>query len=262
MHVVNFHKTFEYIAKAFANRYPEEDNKILLVGIDFIKQEHIEQFKKEGKEVIVLQSEQMFTNSPWVNMKIFRIMELADKILEYDSQNLMFYYKHFGHKTELFDLWYDKDLEWENNIVEKDIDVLFFGTMNERRYKIMANINDNLPGVKIQVATNTWGKDLEQIINRSKIILNIHYYDYSFVQEQIRLFPLLINDKCVLSETSAINHFGKSIIECLGKDMPGFIDKLLKNDLYAEMGSALKFECLSDSRLMEHYLKTQGVDLN
>jgi len=57
---------------------------------------------------------------------------------------------------------------------KRDIDVLFFGTMTTRRYKI---INEIQKKFNIIVVTQCFGKDMEEMLLRSKYVLNISAYD-------------------------------------------------------------------------------------
>jgi hypothetical protein len=54
--------------------------------------------------------------------------------------------------------------------VKKDIDVLFYGAMNERRKESLKNIN-------CMVIENKLGNPMRELLNRSKTVLNIHYYN-------------------------------------------------------------------------------------
>jgi hypothetical protein len=54
--------------------------------------------------------------------------------------------------------------------VKKDIDVLFYGGLNERRKQA-------LKGINCKVVDNVFGDAMQPIIARSKTVLNIHYYD-------------------------------------------------------------------------------------
>ena len=60
---------------------------------------------------------------------------------------------------------------------------------------------------------SAWGDKLwNDYIFKSKIVINLHYYD-SCLQEQVRIFELLINNKVVISEKSLRNYFGNLVPE-------------------------------------------------
>jgi hypothetical protein len=85
------------------------------------------------------------------------------------------------------------------NNASKDIDVLFYGSVNERR----ANIINALlaKGVNVKPVFGVYGSERDELIARSKIILNLHFYD-SKIFEIVRVFYLMTNRKAILCEVS------------------------------------------------------------
>jgi hypothetical protein len=81
---------------------------------------------------------------------------------------------------------------------EKDIDVLLYGSVNERRYKILKELDEL--GFEVKVLFGCYGEARDRYIARSKIILNVHYYEAK-VFEMVRVSYLLANRKFVVSET-------------------------------------------------------------
>ncbi|MGA8153895.1 MAG: class I SAM-dependent methyltransferase [Terriglobales bacterium] len=84
----------------------------------------------------------------------------------------------------------------------QDIDVLFYGSLNERRSAILKALRDS--GVKVHAVFGVYGKERDELIARSKIVLNVHFYDTK-VFEIVRLSYLLANSKAVVSECSSEN---------------------------------------------------------
>jgi SAM-dependent methyltransferase len=82
----------------------------------------------------------------------------------------------------------------------QDIDVLFYGSLNERRSSILKTLQDS--GVKVHIVFGVYGKERDDLIARSKVVLNIHFYDTK-VFEIVRLSYLLANAKAVVSECSS-----------------------------------------------------------
>jgi len=81
----------------------------------------------------------------------------------------------------------------------KDIDVLFLGSMNHRRLHILNSLRAN--GVKVH-DTPAWGDERTRLIARAKVVLNVHYYDYS-VLEMVRLGPMIEQGAFIVSEQGA-----------------------------------------------------------
>ncbi|MCV9880362.1 class I SAM-dependent methyltransferase [Brenneria izbisi] len=74
-------------------------------------------------------------------------------------------------------------------IEEREIDVLFIGTMNEKRKKILDLIESN--GVNVSVFSSPlYGPERDYFIQNSKCVFNCHYYD-SAIFEETRAFNSL-----------------------------------------------------------------------
>lgn len=101
--------------------------------------------------------------------------------------------------------------DWSGAInMQEDIDVCFYGSLNSRRQKIIddlkfvtipVTLTDGTPSARSLVVANFvgYGAYRDRIIARSKIVLNMHYYD-SALFEIFRIAPLLANKKAVVSE--------------------------------------------------------------
>jgi len=81
----------------------------------------------------------------------------------------------------------------------QDIDVLFYGSANERRKHVIESLR--AAGVKVHAVYGVYGQDRDQLIARSKIVLNVHYWE-SKLFEIARISYLLANSKAVVSESS------------------------------------------------------------
>ena len=81
----------------------------------------------------------------------------------------------------------------------QDIDILFYGSLNERRNRILNALKD--AGFKIHAVFGIYGKERDQLIARSRLVLNIHFYE-SKVFEIVRVSYLLANAKAVVTECS------------------------------------------------------------
>jgi hypothetical protein len=82
--------------------------------------------------------------------------------------------------------------------LQQDIDVLFYGSLNERRSAII----DALDKAGLRVLTlplGAYGAERDAAIARAKIVLNMHYYEDK-IHEIVRTSYLLSNRKAVVSE--------------------------------------------------------------
>jgi SAM-dependent methyltransferase len=80
---------------------------------------------------------------------------------------------------------------------ETDIDVLFYGSLNPRRSQIVSALKDS--GAKVSVLFGVYGIERDNLISRSKIVLNVHFYEVKIL-EIVRVSYLLTNSKAVVTE--------------------------------------------------------------
>ena len=59
--------------------------------------------------------------------------------------------------------------------LEENIDVLFYGAVNERRGRALQRMKDR--GLRTVVAFGAYGAERDALIARSRIVVNIHYYE-------------------------------------------------------------------------------------
>lgn len=80
---------------------------------------------------------------------------------------------------------------------DPDIDVLFYGCINDRRQHILDELT--AAGVKVEALFGVYGQERDEYISRSKIVLNMHFYEAK-VFEIVRVSYLLANRAFVISE--------------------------------------------------------------
>ena len=78
----------------------------------------------------------------------------------------------------------------------EDIDVLFYGSLNERRERVLKGLEAK--GLRV-VSAIKFGAERDELIKRAKLVLNVHYYD-SKIFEMPRVAYLIANRKAVVSE--------------------------------------------------------------
>jgi len=83
-----------------------------------------------------------------------------------------------------------------------DVDILWYGSLNERRQEVLAALEDARLGVRR--LANVYGKARSEWIGRSKVVLNWHFYDRP-VFEIFRCSFLLANRKAVVTEGGGLD---------------------------------------------------------
>ena len=82
----------------------------------------------------------------------------------------------------------------------EDIDVLFYGMLSERRYAVLRDLHDR--GLRVKWLSGALGASRDAWIARSKVVLNMHYWEAK-IFEIARVSYLLANRRAVVSESGA-----------------------------------------------------------
>lgn len=135
------------------------------------------------------------------------------KVWDYSSINMERINKRYNlNINDVLPLGYTKELNTINHSKKKDIDVLFVGSLSSRRKKIISDmVNNNLNAIALY---NYYGKQRDDYIARSKIMLNMHFHG-SGLLEHPRIFYYIHNNCFVLSEVSNSddeNNFFSSVL--------------------------------------------------
>jgi SAM-dependent methyltransferase len=82
----------------------------------------------------------------------------------------------------------------------EDIDVLFYGCLNDRRQKVIDELKAR--GLNVVTVWGTYGEERDRSIARAKVVLCLHYYEAK-VFEIVRAAYLFSNEKAVVAEWEA-----------------------------------------------------------
>lgn len=202
-------------------------------------------FKYPKKRIIVYQLEQMIKvpGDTWCNTECaIQNLKGADELWDYDELNVKFLKNYHGITVDkIVPLRYVKSLDKNMKVGNENIDILFYGQLYGRRLRIIQKLEQCIYGrINLVCLFGITEEELDKYIERSKVILNIHAFEPYHRQEQQRIFYLLINGKCVLSEVSQLNHFGEMIVEFNKNNLVEKLEYLLENDRYREFGLQAK----------------------
>jgi hypothetical protein len=119
-------------------------------------------------------------------------------IWDYSQRNVALCQAIAGHQNvHLLRLGYMPQMTRIPSSPGKDIDVIFYGTVNDRRRAILESLTRS--GLNVETLTGVYGEARDAFIARAKIVLNIHFYDDK-IHELTRTSYLLANRKLVVSE--------------------------------------------------------------
>ena len=156
-----------------------------------------------GKRLILFNLEQITPNSPWLTDAYLALLRRFP-VWDYSEGNIA-ELARMGIRAEHCGIGYVPELTRIAPSPEA-IDVLFVGSVNDRRIAVLKQLATQ--GVNVEARFNVYGADRDAFVARSKIILNVHFYE-SRVFEIVRVSYLLANCKCVVSESGADTTFEK-----------------------------------------------------
>jgi hypothetical protein len=149
------------------------------------------------EDAILFNLEQIDRNSPWMTDAYLELLKRF-RVWDYSPYNVV-RLQGMGIVVEgVCGIGHVKELERIDQSVEEDIDVLFYGGLNDRRVAILDALRTR--GLNVVVAANCYGEARDQLVARAKVVLNIHFYEAK-VLEMVRISYLLANGQCVVSET-------------------------------------------------------------
>jgi hypothetical protein len=206
---------------------------VIVGGTMFLSPEIFIRIRELAHSYIVFQlealdSEQGFSPN---RSAYFDFLRGAKQIWDYSPQNTRHLAQLGLTNARYIPVGYSPRLERVIDLVEQDIDILFYGAINPRRRKIVEELQ--LCGFKTAVLFGKYGPARDTFIARTKIQLNIHQFETSHI-EQLRLAYLLNNKRFVISETSEDNPYGDGVVFSDYKDIVASCAYYLKPEMGAE----------------------------
>ncbi|MDA8110633.1 MAG: hypothetical protein M0015_18740 [Betaproteobacteria bacterium] len=123
----------------------------------------------------------------------------AVPVWDYHPANLRMLAQMGARDAQLVRLGYVRTLTRIAHADEQDIDVLFYGSRSERRRAVIKALAG--AGLHVRSEMGLYGSARDELIARSKIVLNLGYFDDVTLFEQVRVTYLLANQAFVVSES-------------------------------------------------------------
>ncbi|CAI1595461.1 Capsule polysaccharide biosynthesis protein [Serratia quinivorans] len=167
-------------------------------------------FPELPKNFVAFQMEQSI-NPRWFTTEYFAILERAIAVFDYSLTNIEYLLQHGVPYQKLFYMPVSSYENYAEHLSqtgyklqpvndEKPIDVLFYGDPNcERRQDYLRQLSQRF---NVHIASEVFGQDLTRLVQRAKLIVNIHYYEDALL-ETTRLYETLSLGTPIVSETSS-----------------------------------------------------------
>ena len=162
--------------------------------------------KEKFEKVIIFNQEQVGTKfREFLHPAYINWLKTADEVWDYDEENI----KLLNNIRNNIKLHFLKPYKTWPETHKKDIDILFYGAMNLHRKKILDILGNKY---KLLISNFVWGNNLDNLILRSKVLLNIHFYE-TCLQEQARMIRWIGSPCRIISEKSVHNYLGVEEME-------------------------------------------------
>lgn len=198
---------------------------------------------------IIFNTEQLLSDSKLLTAKYWQLLN-ENYVWDYSSANLACI-RH--DRKSLFPFTYIPEMVRDDPKKEKDIDLVFYGTMNPRRREIIGQLKSN--GLLVREINGLFGPERDEIMFRSKAVLNLHYFQ-SQIFQQIRCFYPLTQGIPVVSEPFTYDSAPEFYHDCvITSKKPNFASSL--KEMFA---SSPKFDKISKAKI-EKFKATENSSM-
>lgn len=148
------------------------------------------------RNTILYNSEQIDGKSSWITPAYLERLKRCE-VWDYSEENIRRMKARGIHHAKYVPVGYVPQLTRIPADTRQDIDILFYGSINERRSVILKELLDK--GLRVECLSGVYREERDACIARAKLILNIHYYEAN-IFEIVRVSWLLANEKAVVAE--------------------------------------------------------------
>ena len=177
------------------NRLDLDERRTIVLGSNLLVQYALE----PPKNPIFYNLEQLGNDLPWMTMPEFVDLFRRYPHWDYSQANIEYLAALGLPRPTYVPIGYVPELTRIAPVPE-DIDVLFYGALNGRRYAVLRELHER--GLRVKWLPGTYGASRDAWIARSKIVLNLHYFEAK-IFAIVRVSYLLANRRAVVSEHSA-----------------------------------------------------------
>ena len=160
----------------------------------------IENFEQDPATTIIFNLEQLGSSSEYFDHKYLQALSHYT-VWDYSQRNIQ-WMKTAGVNVnaQWAPIGHADVIRRVQSAQVQDIDILFYGAVNQRRKVVLDGLINRGYNVVI-LSSNIFREELDSYVARSKVVLNMHYYD-TFIFEIVRVSYLLSNSKAVVAEVN------------------------------------------------------------
>ena len=166
----------------------------IIIGIHMVDDNFINQIPPS---TIILNTEPLeHVITDWKN-QIVKYCQTGLEIWDYNDVNVAYLRNNGVNNIKKLCFGYQRELQTIKTDQTRDVDVLFYGSMNERRHIILSELINR--SLNVQTLFGVYGNERDEWISRAKVVLDHNHYDYN-IFNVVRVFYLLTNGVAVVSE--------------------------------------------------------------
>jgi hypothetical protein len=159
---------------------------------------HEDDIRQLPANTIIYNFEQMGVSGAFFDTPSFRTAVTRFRVWDYNLRNLERLGPIIGHgRRQVVPVGYAPILSRIPRAPVQDIDVLFYGSINQRRRDVLLGLRR--AGLNLHHVFGAYGAERDALIARAKVVLNIQFYPTKIL-EVVRISYLLANRKAVVTE--------------------------------------------------------------
>jgi hypothetical protein len=225
-----------------SENYIDKSAQNIIIGCHLLKPNLL--YGIPNSSIIVNTEQLQFDEMGW-NHKIYSWASHFET-WDYSEKNCQSFLALGIKNIKHLQIGYQPEIRRLNLTRKKDIDVLFYGQINDRRRAVLEALVKH--GLRVEVLTKIYGAERDAYIERAKVVLNLHYFK-SEIFEIVRVFYLLSNSVAVVGEvnqeTSVESRFLSGFSSAKYEELVGCCKKLVNSQDLLEQLRLKSFAAIS-----------------
>lgn len=203
------------------NRLDLDDRRTIVLGSNLLVQYALE----PPKNPIFYNLEQLGDDLPWMTMPEFVDLFRRYPHWDYSQANIERLAAMGLPRPSYVPIGYVPELT-RIAPAREDIDVLFYGALNGCRYAVLKELHDR--GLRVKWLSYVYGASRDAWIARSKVVLNLHYWEAK-IFAIVRVSYLLANKRAVVSERGSDTTLERDLASGIAfADYDGLVDRCVQ----------------------------------
>lgn len=176
----------------FHREPPDRPVRQIVIGAHLLDEQGLDRLSAGA---VLYNSEQIYAGSPWLRGPYLEALRRR-RVWDYSAVNARRLAELGARDVRHVPVGYVPELA-RIGPTNEDIDVLFYGSINPRRRRILEALQAR--GLEVAALFGVYGEERDRAIARAKVVLSLHFHEAK-VFEIVRVAYLLTNEKAVVAE--------------------------------------------------------------